>query len=198
LAGVTPGGIYPAAAVSGRESRSDGPGGRDRQQSPLLHPGQLPAALVDHPVVAVAEQDEIRNLGLASVTPVHEVVGVGEGHRTVAAGPLAAPGACAQRRARRRTGQAQGAADVDHRGVGAEQDAADPGIAGEPLHGGGGTAPANSSSPPVAPSRPITVSTRGGELEVGAHPAGGRHRPEVERVAGDLHHRISEAPSQGR
>ena len=52
------------------------PGGRDRQQSPLLHPGQLPAALVDHPVVAVAEQDEIRNLGLADVTPVHEVVPV--------------------------------------------------------------------------------------------------------------------------
>ena len=34
-------------------------GGRDRQQPSLLDPGQLPATLMNHPVVAVAEEDEI-------------------------------------------------------------------------------------------------------------------------------------------
>jgi hypothetical protein len=32
---------------------------------------------------------------------------------------------------------------------------------------------------------------------VGARPTGGRHRPEVEHVACDLHHGVGEAPGQG-
>src|ERR1022692_213593 len=63
----------------------------------------------------VLAMDEVLHVAVAAVTPVHEVVGVGEGHRTVAAGPLATPGAGAERRAGRRTRQAQRAADVDHR-----------------------------------------------------------------------------------
>lgn len=37
---------------------------------------QPPAFLVDHPVVAAAEQDQVRELGLAAVRPMLEVVPV--------------------------------------------------------------------------------------------------------------------------
>jgi len=36
-----------------------GLGGWNHQHSPELDPGKLPATLVDHPVVAVAEQDQV-------------------------------------------------------------------------------------------------------------------------------------------
>src|SRR5439155_9750841 len=37
---------------------------------------QLPSALVDHAVVALAEQDRVLEVGLAAVHPVHQVMAV--------------------------------------------------------------------------------------------------------------------------
>jgi hypothetical protein len=35
----------------------------NRQHAATLHPRQLPATLMDHPVVAVAEQDQVAGVG---------------------------------------------------------------------------------------------------------------------------------------
>src|ERR1700683_4431033 len=59
-------------------------------QDPLIAPDQLPATLMDRPVVAIAEQDEVLQVGRPAVAPVDDVVGVGPGSGAVAARPHAA------------------------------------------------------------------------------------------------------------
>jgi len=103
--------------------------------------------------------DEVLQVGAATVSPVHQMVGVGERHRTIAARPLTAPRPSPQRRPRRRTRYAERPADVDHGRAGAEEDTPHPGITGETLHGGGGHRAAELEIAPDAPFRPITVST---------------------------------------
>ena len=66
-----------------------GPRGRYRKELAAIDPGQLPATLMDHPVVAVAEQDQILYVGPASVAPVHQVMRIGERHGAIATGPFA-------------------------------------------------------------------------------------------------------------
>src|SRR5579864_2050297 len=72
---------------------SMGPRGRYRKELPALDSGELPATLMDHPVVAVAEQDQILDIRVPAVAPVHQVMRIGEGHWAVAPGPLASTGA---------------------------------------------------------------------------------------------------------
>ena len=50
--------------------------GRYGQQPPALDPGELPATLVDHPVVVVAEKDQVVHVRPAAVAPVHQVMPV--------------------------------------------------------------------------------------------------------------------------
>src|SRR5579864_1639583 len=76
---------------------SMGPRRRYRKELPALDTGELPATLMDHPVVAIAEQDQILYTRVAPVAPVHQVMRIGEGHRAIAAGPLASTGASPQR-----------------------------------------------------------------------------------------------------
>jgi hypothetical protein len=67
-----------------------GPRRWNRQQAPALDLGKLPAALMDQPVVAVAEQDEVVEGGVPAVPPMQDVMGVGPHARPIAAGPHAA------------------------------------------------------------------------------------------------------------
>src|SRR5437879_3913776 len=47
-------------------------------------------SLVDHPVVAVAEEDEVLEIGRSTPRPMHQVMRVGPGSWAIAAGPAAA------------------------------------------------------------------------------------------------------------
>ncbi len=106
------------------------------------------------------------------------------------------PGAHPQGRPCRRTGQAQRTAHFEHRGAGAEQDATDPGITCEALHGGGGDRPGELELATGSALQAHHRLHRGGELEVGAASTGAGIAP-VERVAGDLHQGVSETPRPG-
>jgi hypothetical protein len=61
-------------------------------QHPIERPSldQLPAAFVDPPVMAVAEQHKVVEISTPTVCPVHQVVGVGVRSGPVATGPRAA------------------------------------------------------------------------------------------------------------
>src|SRR5438093_10952093 len=74
---------------------------------------QLPPTLVDHAVMALAEQDRVLEVGLPAVDPVHQVMAVAPGSRTLAARPLAVLVAHRQGLAQAAVDQAPGAADVD-------------------------------------------------------------------------------------
>ena len=41
--------------------------GWDRQEPPVFDLGELPAPLMDHPVVAVAEQDQVTEIGRSAM-----------------------------------------------------------------------------------------------------------------------------------
>jgi hypothetical protein len=151
---------------------------------------------MDHPVVAVADQDQIVDVGFAAVAPMHHVVGTGEGDRAIAARPFAASGPGSQRRSGRGTRQAERPADVDHRGVGSEEDAADARITGEALHRRRGD---RAGELELAPERVVQTHHRlhrGGELEMAAPPACGGDRSEIQRMSGDLDQRVGEAAGQ--
>jgi hypothetical protein len=138
--------------------------------------------------------DEVFEIGPAPVTPVDEVVGVGAGHRTVAARPLADARPCPEGIARRTAGEALGPTHLDDRGLGAEQDAPDAGVAGQPLHGGGGDRAGELELTPGCSLEAHHRLHRGGELEVGTSLA---DRFQVEGTAGDLDEGIGEAARPG-
>lgn len=75
--------------------------------------------------------DEVRRVGVASVAPVHQMMRMGERHPAIAAGPFASTGASPQRRSGGRAWQPERPADIDHCGVGSEEDATDTGITRE-------------------------------------------------------------------
>src|SRR5438094_859899 len=85
-----------------------------RQHLALVGAHQLPAALVRHPVVSVAQQDHVGEIGLAAVRPVDDVVGIAPGCRTLAAWPLAMTIAGVEGATRGAGDNPTGAADVDH------------------------------------------------------------------------------------
>src|SRR5580704_6751236 len=62
----------------------------DREDPALVGPDHLPAPLMDVPVMAVAELDQILEVGVPAVSPVEDVVGVGPRRGTLAARPDAA------------------------------------------------------------------------------------------------------------
>jgi len=169
------------------------PRGRYRKELPALDSGQLPATLVDHPVVAVAEQDQIVHVARAAVAPVHHVMRIGERHRAIATGPFASTGPNPQCRSGGRAWHPQRPADVDHRGIRSEEDAADTGITREALHRCGRDRPGEFELAARCSLQAHHRLDRGGELEVGARPARGGDRSEVKGVAGDLDQRVGEA-----
>src|SRR5207245_11502010 len=52
-------------------------------------PNQLPAALVRHPVVSMAQEDHVRQIGVAAVDPVNNVVRIAPCSGPLAARPFA-------------------------------------------------------------------------------------------------------------
>jgi hypothetical protein len=55
-------------------------------QPPVGRAGELPAALVDRPVVGPAQQGQVGKVGGAAVQPVAQVVGFAPGQGSIAAG----------------------------------------------------------------------------------------------------------------
>src|SRR5438270_10194722 len=60
---------------------------RDGQKAAVTCLHDLPTALMHEPVVAVAKQDQVLQLGTAAAGPVDKVMGVGGTWRSLAAGP---------------------------------------------------------------------------------------------------------------
>ena len=75
------------------------------------------------PVVAMTEQHQVLEGGVAAVAPVHQVVGVGPRRGSIAAGPHAPLVADPERGTARTRRHPERASDIDYRGVRAEQDA---------------------------------------------------------------------------
>ena len=65
--------LPPDGDVGASDPGAMSPRGRDREQPSALDTRQLPAALMDQPVVAVAEQDQVVHVGRTAVAPVHQV-----------------------------------------------------------------------------------------------------------------------------
>src|SRR5437660_10275220 len=84
-----------------------------REHLAFVGPYQLPAALVRHPVVSVAEQDHVGEVGLAAVRPVDDVMRITPGSRPLAARPLAMTVAGVEGATRGPGDHPTGAADVD-------------------------------------------------------------------------------------
>src|ERR671936_3001637 len=80
-------GIVVGLVGAARQSESDGRG--DGDDLTIVGSNQLPAALVDHAVVAFAKQDTVVEAGLTAVDPVHEVVAVAPRGGSLTARPLA-------------------------------------------------------------------------------------------------------------
>src|SRR5438094_10550062 len=76
-------------------------------------PDDLPSAFMHHPVMAVAQEDEIVEVGRTVPYPVHQVVTRGVRGWTVASGPPARLVANAQGAALRRRDHPPRPADVD-------------------------------------------------------------------------------------
>ena len=86
---------------------------RHRQHLALVGAHQLPAALVRHPVVPVAKQDHVREIGLAAVCPVDDVVGIAPRCGPLATWPLAMTVAGVEAATRGAGDHATGPAHVD-------------------------------------------------------------------------------------
>src|SRR5207253_7625959 len=98
---------------------------------------QLPAALMHHPVMPMAEQDLVLDLSAAAMQPVHDVMAIAFRRRPLAARPLAVLVPRDQRLASRSFDRPLTPADVDHHRV-LHQDPAQAGVAGPALYCLGG------------------------------------------------------------
>ena len=85
-----------------------------RQHLALVGAHQLPAALVRHPMVSMAQQDHVGEIGLAAVGPMDDVVRICPGCRPLATWPLAMTVASVESATRGAGDHTAGAADVDH------------------------------------------------------------------------------------
>src|SRR5438093_13332929 len=81
--------------------QAEGDGGRDADDLALLSLDQLPAALVHQPVMALAQEHAVVEVGLAALDPVHQVMAVAPGGGTLAGRPAAVLIADRQRLAHR-------------------------------------------------------------------------------------------------
>src|SRR5207247_5270868 len=94
-------------------------------------PYQLPAALVRHPMVSMAQEDHVRQIGLAAVDPVNNVVRIAPGCGPFAARPFAMTVARIESTTPGAGYDATGAADVDHDRLRSQHDAGDGAVACE-------------------------------------------------------------------
>src|SRR5207247_9540326 len=69
--------------------RREVPRRRDRQHPAIVTTHQLPADLMDQPVVPMAQQNEVVEVGGPAAGPVHEVMRGGPRRRPLATGPAA-------------------------------------------------------------------------------------------------------------
>src|SRR5207253_1810450 len=122
--------VWPARESEGNRRRN----GDDLSVTGL---DQLPAALMHHPVMPMAEQDLVFDLSAAAVQPMHDVMSVTCRRRSFAAGPLAVFIPRDQSPAARTLDRSLAPPDVDHHRV-LHQDPAQAGVAGPALHSLGG------------------------------------------------------------
>ena len=110
---------------------------RDDEVLTIFLADDLPPAFVDHPVMAMAEKDEVFQVGLAASGPMLEMVRDRVRTRPVAAGPPASPVSNSQRTFQRGGDDPLRASDVDHLRLGAEKDAGHAAVARESRDAGG-------------------------------------------------------------
>src|SRR5258708_33517201 len=118
--------------------RAESNGRRDGDHPSVIATHDLPAPLVHHPVMPVAEQGEVGLFIVATMQPVLDVMSGRPARRPFAHRPGAASVADVERLAPRSLDRALGPPDIDHLRLGVEHDAGDRGVAGQPLHRLGG------------------------------------------------------------
>lgn len=109
--------------------------GVDEQERSLSAELDGPAALVHRRVMLAAQEDEVIYAGRTAVGPEDDVVGVGPLQPTITAGEPAPAISQAKRFALGRGDGALGTSHVEGFGVGADDDPADLGVAGQPAYG---------------------------------------------------------------
>src|SRR5205814_8504078 len=114
----------------------DGRGNRDDLAVFIAH--DLPTALMHHPMMTVAEQDQVAEDGLTAFDPVLEVVAVAERCRPAATRPLAVPVTKPERLFQRAGDDAPRPAHIDRHGVLAQKYARHAAVQGHALHGARG------------------------------------------------------------
>src|SRR5438552_18430243 len=109
----------------------DGRGNRDDLAVFIAH--DLPTALMHHPVMTVAEQDQVVEDGLTAFDPVFEVVALAERCRPAATGPLAVLVAKPERLFQPAGDDAPRPAHIDRHGILAQKDAGHAAVTGHAL-----------------------------------------------------------------
>src|SRR2546425_9071515 len=97
---------------SSRQPERDGR--RDREDLATLGLYQLPSALVDHPVMSGAQEDEVFQLVPAAVHRIDEVVSIAPRGGPLTTGPPAVPITGDERPPLGSSDRRLGATDVDH------------------------------------------------------------------------------------
>src|SRR5439155_25298674 len=115
---------------------AEGDGGRDRHDATVISSYQLPAALMNLPVMAATEQDLVFDLASTAAGPVDEMMSVAPGGRPLAVGPLAVPVARDQRPPPGPCDDSLRPPHVDHHRV-LHQHPCEAAVAGPALHSGG-------------------------------------------------------------
>src|SRR5260370_5207359 len=62
---------------------------RHRKHATVIGANDLPAAIVDHPVMPVAKKCEIRKVARPVIDPVHQMMALSHAHRPIASWPRA-------------------------------------------------------------------------------------------------------------
>src|SRR5438309_7995587 len=117
--------VWPARESEGNRRRD----GHDLSVAGL---DQLPAALMHHPVMPMAEQDLVLDLSAAAMQPMHDVMAIALRRRPLATRPLAVLIPRDQSPAPRTFDRSLAPPDVDHHRV-LHQDPAQAGVAGPAL-----------------------------------------------------------------
>src|SRR5207249_10067282 len=152
--------------------QAEGDGGRDADDLALLSFDQLPAALVHQPVMALAQEHAVVEVGLPALDPVHQVMAVAPGGGPLAGRPAAVLVTDRQRLAQRPVDQSLAPADVHDQRVLAEQDPGHAAVAGHALHAGRGEREREVHLPAGRTGQALEGLDGGRHLEVGRPAAG--------------------------
>src|SRR5207253_4978221 len=145
---------------------------------------------MDRPVMVLAEQDHVREVGLAALGPVNDVVRRTPRSRALAAGPAAVLVTSVEQTPRATGDHALRPPGVDDGGVRAKQNPGDRAVACESLHRLCRDGQRERHLTCGCPDQGLQGLQCRGDLNVRAYASMLRNRPGVEAVSGQLNQRV--------